>query len=478
MAKFIFERPIDDRHDKIVFMGAFGVGMVAILGTRFLGDLFADPTKPLSPFDFLAVLISVTVIVLYTFYIVKTPDRTGISLDRAGDNAYYLGLLFTLLTLVYSLYKVAGIVSGFDVSQVGDEISVRPGNRVIRLLPDFGLALMSTVTGIFCRVLVQQFRDDPADIETQARLELGRAVRELRASLLRAVADINTLSQSTNAATSEMVHYINRTLREAADVNAGTITQVGEGLRQLAGSFTSQVQKISDFADGVMRQIDATSQSMNEATTEMVLHIKKTLEQAAEDNAGTMTRVGKEIGELVQELADQETKISGFAEDVMQKIGTVVAGVNDELSKLVIDPTGVQRGLDALSKELEKVQDQLLRISTSQKNVAQELASVLGQVTSLFPDELASSLRSATNETLRRHDLVTSELENLETEVSETSQRISGLKGDILKTGEELVQTRESSQQALALTATATSEYIDSLTDAAKRLRRATDEKA
>ncbi len=162
----------------------------------------------------------------------------------------------------------------------------------------------------------------------------------------------------------------------------------------------------------------------------------------------------------------------------MREISAVVAGVNDQLSRLNIDPTEVQGRLGALSAELEKIRSELSRTSKAQENVAQELAAVSAQIASSFSTDVALSLRSAADETLRRQEQVVSKLHGLEARVSETGQKISNLTEDILKTGDELAQTRETSRQAIGSTVAASSEYIESLADATKKLRRSIDDNA
>ncbi len=71
-----------------------------------------------------------------------------------------------------------------------------------------------------------------------------------------------------------------------------------------------------------------------------------------------------------------------------------------------------------------------------------------------------------------------SQLQRLEDRVAETDQKISILTEDISKTGNELAQTRETSRKALGSTVVASSEYIESLADAAKKLRRSIDDNA
>lgn len=160
----------------------------------------------------------------------------------------------------------------------------------------------------------------------------------------------------------------------------------------------------------------------------------------------------------------------------MREISAVMAGVNDQLSRLNIDPTEVQGRLGALSAELEKIRSELSRTSKAQENVAQELAAVSARIASSFSPDVTLSLRSAADETLRRQEQVVSQLQRLEARVSETDQKISNLTEDILKTGDELAQTRETSRQALGSAVVASSEYIESLADAAKKLRRSIDD--
>ena len=119
-------------------------GFIAIFFIRFLSDNFY-PSEKISALDFVAIIIAIAVILAYTLYIGMTRNRSGISLDRGSDNVYYLGLLFTLSSLSYSLIKL----SLFGIS----EREENEGVQVLSLLPDFGLALFSTIAGIFFRIV-------------------------------------------------------------------------------------------------------------------------------------------------------------------------------------------------------------------------------------------------------------------------------------------------------------------------------------
>ena len=87
MVRPFFKAPLDDRQDRIVYSVAFVTGASSILIVRIFGDRIFGTDAPLSLTDFVAILIAVAIIFLYTAYITISSDRSSISLDRAGDNA-------------------------------------------------------------------------------------------------------------------------------------------------------------------------------------------------------------------------------------------------------------------------------------------------------------------------------------------------------------------------------------------------------
>ena len=85
--------------------------------------------------------------------------------DQAGDNLYYMGFLFTLTSLGVSLYQ-------FNAARAAEEI-----------VQNFGIAIGSTITGIALRVIFNQMRQDPVEIERMMRLELAESARRVRREL-------------------------------------------------------------------------------------------------------------------------------------------------------------------------------------------------------------------------------------------------------------------------------------------------------
>src|SRR5258708_10818374 len=82
--------------------------------------------------------------------------------DQSGDNLYYMGFLFTLTSLGVSLYQ-------FSATRAAEEI-----------VQNFGIAIGSTIAGIGLRVIFNQMRRDPIEVERTMRLELAAAARPVR----------------------------------------------------------------------------------------------------------------------------------------------------------------------------------------------------------------------------------------------------------------------------------------------------------
>ena len=100
--------------------------------------------------------------------------------DRAADNCYYMGFIFTLVSLAYALYQF----------EPGRQITeFEPGRQITQsesLIHDFGVAIASTIWGMIARLLLNQWRTDPAEIEQEVRQQLSEAARQFRTELLEA----------------------------------------------------------------------------------------------------------------------------------------------------------------------------------------------------------------------------------------------------------------------------------------------------
>ena len=336
MKRPTFLRTLGDENDKLALGISFVLGITLIL-------VFKAIYPPL------AVIFAVLVIVSYTIYIALTKNRAGISVDRASDNAYYLGLIFTLFSLSLALIKLAS-----DGEDPGRQIDV------LALLSDFGIALFSTIAGIICRIILQQLRNDPMDVENEAREELGVAVRQLKSSISTVTGSLNTLSEATRLSLTELNTKVATVLEQTADDNAKTIKKVSDNLTRLGEESEGQVSKISNFSSKVLEEISSVLGALTkemEKISESPKAFQKSLEDLSEnfrvitENSETSSEKQVELAAALQDMAYKLKRI--FSEKDFKDIGSFAKETTEKLQGLNNE---IEQSGDDIKKLNEKKQ--------------------------------------------------------------------------------------------------------------------------
>lgn len=205
---------LDDHPDQIFF--------VSIL---ILGALVITILKSFAITAFVPVFFSITLIVSYC-YVSHSFQRFTLPPERIGDNAYYLGFLFTLISLSNALYHYAD------------------SENASKLIADFGVALGSTITGVVARTVFHQLR---LDVE---QIELG--VREsLTESALNARAQIENLNQEVML----MVQELNQTVN-------GIVKQTSELSIELAKNNEDMLRNLDSVSKEILKEAEALEQGV------------------------------------------------------------------------------------------------------------------------------------------------------------------------------------------------------------------------
>jgi methyl-accepting chemotaxis protein len=179
----------------------------------------------------------VGLVVLYSV-VMLVVKRLRLRLDQAGDNAYYLGLVFTLCSMASALWEIGQRVGGNAPSSASAAEAV---------IGDFGLALFTTLAGIVCRIVLHQMRRDPGDVEAQGRLELAQAATRMRFIL--------------NDVTSEFGQFLQQ-LKQKQEDHSKELAETHDLLRQhivdsLQEAVVQSQQSLVTATTGVSGCIDA-----------------------------------------------------------------------------------------------------------------------------------------------------------------------------------------------------------------------------
>jgi hypothetical protein len=193
--------------------------------------------------------------------------------DQAGDNLYYMGFLFTLTSLGVSLYQCSATRAAEEIVQ------------------NFGIAIGSTITGIALRVIFNQMRQDPVEIERMMRLELAEAARRVRRELDATVVEFG---------------YVRRSAHQSA---ADSFKLVAEKFDEIAARLLAS---LADVAVKSAQPLEAASRQSAEMVEQMTKSIVGAL-AASTQQLGTETgRLWKSAGEISAALDEVTTKLASM----------------------------------------------------------------------------------------------------------------------------------------------------------------------
>jgi hypothetical protein len=157
--------------------------------------------------------------------------------DQSGDNLYYMGFLFTLTSLGVSLYQ-------FTATRAAEEI-----------VQNFGIAIGSTIAGIGLRVIFNQMRRDPVEVERMMRLELAEAARRVRRELDSTVVEFGHHRRSAQQAAADSFNHVTEKFDEMV---AKFLANLEDTTAKLAGPLEAASRRSGDAITEATKTVGAT----------------------------------------------------------------------------------------------------------------------------------------------------------------------------------------------------------------------------
>jgi hypothetical protein len=183
--------------------------------------------------------------------------------DQAGDNLYYMGFLFTLTSLGVSLYQ-------FNAERAAEEI-----------VQNFGIAIGSTITGIALRVIFNQMRQDPVEVERIMRLELADAARRVRRELDSTVVEFGYIRRGAQQAAADSFDHVavkideiaTRLLAGVADVASRSARPLEDASRRSANTIADASNVMVEALAGTGRQLAAEMERLSKSVVDIAATI-------------------------------------------------------------------------------------------------------------------------------------------------------------------------------------------------------------
>jgi len=270
---------ISDTADQVFFLAIFFAGLFLITG-------FKVTDNPLTSAFVAVLLLCVYAFSSYRLILFK------LSAEKIGDNSYYLGFLFTLISLSNALYL---FTDGGDQNQI---------------VSDFGIALASTIAGILLRIIFNQMKIEPDQIEDIAKETLTDVGIRLSAELE------NVISQAGNVS-SALSNLMKDSMKEMEGVIAKSSTKhqelansvefvtntIIERNKQVAEQIQSSVSKLGeDNIDQLKEPLDEIKDSLTSLSNHLRDTRTSSLNQSLENFAVAIDKNTEKVNEITHAL--------------------------------------------------------------------------------------------------------------------------------------------------------------------------------
>jgi hypothetical protein len=330
------------------------------------------------------------VVVLYSVIVVRM-KRLHLRLDQAGDNAYYLGLIYTLFSMGWALWEIGKRL------QLQGSGAVSVAETVIG---DFGLALGTTLAGIICRIVLHQMRVDPADVENESRIRLAEAASKMIAQMTDVTSSFGEfqqkLQQKQQDYAEEMAklhkgmreqfqEHVQQAVANSIDALRETSTQVSEAIGGFANATTQNTTALQVASDRLIA-VEPPPSRLSERfdmMSEKVAAIADSLELVSEKLLQTTERMSA----AANDAAGAAEKVSMVAGAVDNKIGSyqiqsaeVTKSMSEAITELQFAMTGIHKSAGLMEEQVARTTD---AVQSSEKAAIEVLDRLTGVVSKL-----------------------------------------------------------------------------------------------
>jgi hypothetical protein len=241
---------ISDFPDQVFFGATFILGSLVITGLKSW-----DSSSHL--FSIFGMVTAILLIVIYAF-VSRTVHTFRLSAERVGDNCYYLGFLFTLVSLSNALYAF-----GYDEDVINDVIS------------NFGIALGSTITGMLLRVMFNQMKIEPEQISERIRENLSDTGQKLAGEIENVIGEMNSLSATLKNSMQDALQSTDDLLKDSKKKHTSLIDSIDKLTEDVISRNERSASAINDSIERITgtSSLEAPSQSIKKSLEKFVVNI-------------------------------------------------------------------------------------------------------------------------------------------------------------------------------------------------------------
>ena len=300
---------------KHLFVAAFVSGIFFIL----LGSVFG--------MLYLSVIMTIAVMVGYFLIGRRLVDKELLTNEQFADSNYYLGFLFTLISLASSLYLLSS--------------DLLAGGLLTRLIGQFGISISTTIVGLSMRIYLLSFSPNISSNIESFNLMIMEKLQLLNDHIGHSIDQTKTFSRVIDE---KLEIFTDQTLKSVERYNQRLV----ESLEQT--SINNIFTKIYDDMDKIHQQeesrvseiyenITALHKSYEEQNLASAQSFQKTMRESEKWIEEFNSTMGSSAGSIANSNAEMRKVISSFNEFV-RDLPMLFRQVNDmfaESSKTLTD---------------------------------------------------------------------------------------------------------------------------------------------
>jgi Mg2+ and Co2+ transporter CorA len=348
---------------------ATGMSAVVFMAFVALGSVYILLAKLAGVGQFYVTFVPVGIMLAYAALIFLARNLR-LRDDQSGDNLYYMGFLFTLTSLGVSLYQFSAEHAAEDIVQ------------------NFGIAIGSTIAGIGLRVVFNQMRRDPVEVERMMRLELAEAARRVRRELDSTVVEFG---------------YHRRSAQQAA---ADSFKQVAERFDEIVAKFDASLKEITaQLAQPLEAASRHSGDTLGELSKTLAASLSASAQQFGAETDKLAIRVRAtaiKLDEVIAKLGAIETPASSIKaglEPIAQSISQSVESLSERSTS---DATAIK---DALATSTQAIATMAERFKTDSKAHVEVLRALLAKTDDTMRTFTDVLIRSGVDATLQAEGL-------------------------------------------------------------------------
>ena len=362
--------------------------------------------------------------------------------DQAGDNCYYLGFLFTLISLAFALYTFAKSSGKEETSVIED------------IVGDFGIALTSTILGLALRVVFNQMRQDPVEVEREARRELADAAQRLRSELDQTVLQMNHFRRATQQSIAEGLEELHAKVANLLEKTLARYDEVttlsAERIQQTLAACDDNARLLNEAAGNTVYAVDGMAESIKAVKLPEDL-FETRFAPAASAVSEIVAELRQQAGTGSKEFAQLHRAIAGASAAAarLEEGVTSIAWVLERVKPLKDMLDGAEDRLGVLTTDLEETGKVLAGAAAAWRETLEREAEGMKttlEETGKAATETATEFRRAMVEPAGKARAALSSIAQQGDIIREMTDHLSQLTAEFQKLSEALARLREESR--------------------------------